>query len=491
MKKSLFQQLVLYEYRYLIGYVFLFALTAYAMFWRLGTLVPGLNEIEIEQATFSNNLSHLIDNPTDILYRLLQWVSFYVVPDPIIATRMASAIFGALSVLLIYKIIKIKFSSKIAIVCSIVFATSSWVLSYARFAHPSISTVFMITALMYVAYKAYENRDIWHFLAMALVVGLGLYHRWFIYFAILGVIVSWPILREINHHIAKKTKIIVLISMGLLIAPLVFAGVRDTSIFSTILNLPGAFPAPLTMLENLQVALAHVFWETRDFPALYLGNVPMMDIFSASMVALGLYHLDYEISKTLSRYVLSGFGLSFLILALNPDPFAISILIPFTYILLAAGFIMIVSQWNEIFPKNPIARTIAFIPLSVLIISVVAYHNERYFIAWPRTPEVIAQYPESIGRLNEYIQNAGKNVIVIGSEDESDTFEVVTRTYNEVQYISLESNVSIISADKALLTPIAEENLSEELREQLPPIRRTLSSSSSLESTLFYVYTNE
>lgn len=491
MKRTLLQQLILYEYRYIIGYIALVLITLYAMFWRLGTLVPGLNQIEIDQALLSTDLGSLVDNPLDPLFRFLQWVSFGVVNDPLVATRLSSAVLGVGCVVLMYKVITLKFSARIGIVSSIIFASSSWLLSYARFGHPAIATVFLLTALIFTAYKAYETRSVPWLVALALVCSVGLYHRWFVYFFIIGAIVSLPVIKEQAHLTKKRTKQI-FVAVGLIVVlPLVIALFRNPELARVLLNLPDAFPSPADLLTNAQESIAHVFWASRDFPALHLGSVPMLDIFSAAMVALGLYHLDHEISKTLSRFVLVSFVFSFGLLTINPDPFAYAVLIPFTYVLLAAGFIMLNGQWNEIFPKNPVARTAAFLPLTVLVLSVMAYHNERYFLAWPRTTEVIQQYPEAIGRLNGFIKENSDQLVVIGVPEEEATYEIVTRTYDGVQFISTDTDVQILSAQTAVITPEADPMIPEAVRDQLPPVRRLLSSSSSFESTLFVVYSQE
>ncbi|MDX1765620.1 MAG: glycosyltransferase family 39 protein [Candidatus Saccharimonadales bacterium] len=491
MKRSLFQQLILYEYRYFIGYLVLIGVALYSMFWRLGTLVPGLNQEEVIQASLSTDMSSFIDAPLDPLFRLLQWLSYTVAPDPLIAARLPGALLGLLTIYLMYKVVTLKFSARIGIVTSIIFGMSSWLLSYARFSHPSISTVFLITALIYVSYKVFESRNLRRLLLLSLVVAVGLYHRYFVYFLLLGVVVSWPVLKELRHKIPKRTQRIAVVAMVLLVSPLVVAIVRDPEILRTLLNLPQTMPGLGEIWSNAQDSISHIFWQSQAYPALYLGDLPMLDIFSAAMVALGLYHLDHEISRTLSRYILSGFVLGLLILTLNPDPFAFAIMIPFVYVLLAAGYIMLVGQWNEIFPKNPIARMAAFLPLTILVISVLLYHHERYFRAWPRTPEVIQEYPESIGRLNSYIKTLDHNVLVIGLPEEASTYEVVTRTYDQVQFISTESAVTVLSAKTAIVTPRANPLLLDNVRDQLPPVRKILSSSSSFESTLFITYTQQ
>jgi len=491
MKRTLFQQLILYEYRYFIGYLVLIGVAFYSMFWRLGTLVPGLHEVEVAEASLSTDLGSFLDAPLDPLFRLLQWLSFSVVPDPLLAARLPGAILGVLTIYLMYKIVTLKFSARIGIVTSIIFGMSSWLLSYARFGHPSIATVFLLSALIYVSYKVFESRNLPRLLLLSLIVAVGLYHRYFVYFLLLGVVVSWPVLKELRHRMNKKTQRIAGGALVVLIAPLIVAIFRDPDLLNTLLNLPESFPGPGELLSNAQDSISHVFWQSKVYPTLYLGDLPMLDIFSAAMVALGLYHLDHEISRTLSRYVLSGFVLGLLLLTLNPDPFAFAVLIPFVYILLAAGYIMLVGQWNEIFPKNPIARMAAFLPLTILVFSVIVYHHERYFQAWPRTPAVIQEFPESIGRLNSHIKSLDHNVLVIGLPEETSTYEVVTRTYDQVQFISTESMVSVLSAKTAIVTPRANALLPDNIRDQLPPVRKILSSSSSFESTLFITYTQQ
>ena len=56
MKTRTLKQLVLYNYRYIFGYLIVFLFSIYFLGWRLGSLVPGLAPLEIVTAAANTNL---------------------------------------------------------------------------------------------------------------------------------------------------------------------------------------------------------------------------------------------------------------------------------------------------------------------------------------------------------------------------------------------------------------------------------------------------
>lgn len=70
---------------------------------------------------------------------------------------------------------------------------------------------------------------------------------------------------------------------------------------------------------------------------------------------------------------------------------------PFLYIIAAAGIALLLQQWFTVFPKNPFARSVGVVLISICISASVAYNLHRYFIAWPHTPEVIREFQQPLG----------------------------------------------------------------------------------------------
>ena len=68
------------------------------------------------------------------------------------------------------------------------------------------------------------------------------------------------------------------------------------------------------------------------------------------------------------------------------------LMVPFLYLLIAEGMTLVLREWREVFPRNPIARFIGTILVSIAVLTTGLYHMNRYYIAWHNFPETRAIY---------------------------------------------------------------------------------------------------
>ena len=65
---------------------------------------------------------------------------------------------------------------------------------------------------------------------------------------------------------------------------------------------------------------------------------------------------------------------------------SISILMPFIYVLVAAGIGLLLDRWQKVFPRNVIAQAVGVGLVSLAVIAVSWYGLRHYFVAWPNAP---------------------------------------------------------------------------------------------------------
>ncbi len=65
------------------------------------------------------------------------------------------------------------------------------------------------------------------------------------------------------------------------------------------------------------------------------------------------------------------------------------ILIPTIYILASLGIAHMINSWLDVFPRNPLARNVGVGIICTVVAFTSFYHLNRYFVAWPNTPETI------------------------------------------------------------------------------------------------------
>jgi len=200
------------------------------------------------------------------------------------------------------------------------------------------------------------------------------------------------------------------------------------------------------------------------------------------MFVLGFYYLDHEISRSLTQFMLFGLVAFLLILGINPLPGNLLLLIPLIYILVAAGLVMLFSQWYEIFPRNPIARMAVFMPTIILLGAVIWYHHTRYFVAGPSSPVTVAVFPPLSPTIKEFVDLAGegRESVILTTDEETQIALASVRLYPHVQITSVAS--AAIGQPNLAITSSAYEQLN---NEQLRQANRAdlLPLSSSLSTT--------
>jgi hypothetical protein len=416
-------QFVLYRYRYGIGMFVLFAAAIFLLTFRLGTLVTGISNPEALQGLSSDSLKDIIRNPIFAPYKILQWISINILGTTVMALRIPSIIFGAASVVMLYDIFRHWHKQRIAILGSLFFVTSSWFLSYARLGVSSISLTFFILILLWAGtnlHHAPVRR--WPFLVMAGAVAFSLYVPYMLYFLIAGVALHRYAVKRYLWHLSRTERLIGVGILGVVIAPLLYAMISDPSLVKVYFGIPQILPTIKEYLVSISNTLGYIFWRSPENPIYHLGTLPMLDIFTATMAALGVYQYEKQLNQHRTKWLFIGSLVLVMTLAIASQVEAFVALAPLVYIFAATGVVTLLVQWYEIFPKNPVARTAGLLPIIFLLLIVTNYHGNRYFIAWARSPETQAQFNRDTTYLRDAIVSGeAKRVVVVANEDQHTT----------------------------------------------------------------------
>ena len=140
----------------------------------------------------------------------------------------------------------------------------------------------------------------------------------------------------------------------------------------------------MTLLKQFAAVPVHLFIRGPQYPELWLGKAPILDVFALVACILGIYFYLTHWKASRSRYlaVLALFG--FVLVGLG-GPVGLSILVPLLYMAVATGLAYLLRDWLKTFPNNPLARSLG-IGLVVFAVTLSCLYNYRaYFIAWPHT----------------------------------------------------------------------------------------------------------
>jgi hypothetical protein len=169
------------------------------------------------------------------------------------------------------------------------------------------------------------------------------------------------------------------------------------------LGIGAELPSIAGFFGNIFDVVQHILWSSQNNPEFHLGPLPMLDIFTSTMAALGLYHYEQHHNLLRTRFIMYSFAILLIALGLSDNETNYFILAPIIYILSATGIVTLLTQWNKIFPINPFARTLGLLPLAFAILMTSQYHLDRYFSAWALNPMVREVYAVEPILLNDAI----------------------------------------------------------------------------------------
>lgn len=366
-------------------YVIAFCALASVLFFRLGTLVPGLSEIEITAINASSSLGAIINNPLNAPHKLGQLAAMTIGLDGAVAMRAVSALFATGSAFLFFTIMRYWLTLRIAFLGTTMFVTSSWFLHTARYATPDILLSGVLALVACGLWLRFSKRRSLTWVITGLITALCLYIPGLIWFVFGFMIWQSPVIAKELRRTPPLALILSAVVFILLLAPLVSAVARDTNLLKTLVGLPNDFVGWQAFGVNLLSVPVQLFARGPDNPAIWLGRLPVLDVFSIAMFGLGIYGFYFRRRLDRIKLLAGAFLLGTILIALG-GPVSLMILIPFIYIVIASGLSLMLQRWFTVFPRNPLAQGVGFFILTIAVLLSVAYNGARYFVAWPAAP---------------------------------------------------------------------------------------------------------
>lgn len=370
---------------YLIGIVYLLVL----LFFRNEQLHPSLTPAEL--ATQSPTLHSILYSVVNGPYKVINYAIIYLSPNhnhlDIFELRSFTVIIGFLMMLAFFSVLKHRYTSFIALSGTLLFATSTWILNITRLATPEIllcGSIFLVWAGQF-AQKTKHDR-----IAAAVLVcvaSIFLYTPGFIFIIALEFIWMRKFLINLFRSLPAWLKACLIVISLALVFPILWGGIHDPRQLALLAGFQTHLSSPSVYLKNFYELPINLFYKGPSNPIIWLGRLPIFDVFEIVLLILGAYMIwqnkKLEYSRLISAILVIGWAL----VTLGGDV-TLSILIPILYLVIAIGLSELLSQWYEIFPRNPLARTVGLSLLSVAILLSCYYQTARYFVAWPDSPTI-------------------------------------------------------------------------------------------------------
>lgn len=364
----------------------------FLIFFGMGSVTPGFSTTEIASHSNSSSLSAIWANPLNVLFKLVLWVPIALGNDSVILTRVVAGAFAVLSVGLFYFIVYGLFSRRIAVVTSLLFATSSGFLHAAHLGTPLVLQIFsLLTLVALVPMYLITKRKVLSLYLTAIVIAVTLYTPGMFWFVAIGIAVLNKRLFTALRGLAVKHQIIIsFITIGL-IAPLIWAIYKQPSLALTSLALPNTLPTWADIASRTSDFATSLFWSGTGPAEIMLVGAPLLSMVEFGLIFIGL-GLQFTRPRLKSNFFVVGATVLVLLLISLGGALDYVSLTPIFGLLMAGGIFYLFKQWYKVFPVNPVAHVVGVLLMFILIATPVFYHLQAFFVAWPHSTATHAAF---------------------------------------------------------------------------------------------------
>lgn len=368
------------------------------LIFKLGSLTGGLSDSELAtQQMLSNDklgLSIVAREALFLPYTFMQFLLQYTPFTGPTSIRSIGVLFGLLGAAGMFYIFRKWYTIRIAILGTILFATSSWFLHTARYADESAS--YLLVPLLIAAMIALQGKTRSRpTITAAVIFGMAmLYLPGLVLFIIPALVIKRKVIIASLKLQPLWYKIVLGVTATIMLIPMLLSLIKpipgQSTSLENLLSLIG-FPGTNldginTMLITLRDSIGGIFVYNTSGPIFVPGHVPWFDVCTTVLAIIGI--VQFARYWRLDRSKLIGIvGLLSLILIALGGAVSSVILLPFLFLFVVEGLKWLLETWLEIFPRNPFARSFAIIVVCILTASIVSYHVNKYYLAWARAPE--------------------------------------------------------------------------------------------------------
>ncbi|HUD06804.1 MAG TPA: hypothetical protein VMR34_02855 [Candidatus Saccharimonadales bacterium] len=376
----------------LMGLIGLFAF----LWFRLASITKGFSpselavhtQLESHTYTILYFWHHLLNAPYTFGLGLIE--HFHL--DGPLAIRSIGTFFGFLTVILFFYLTWRWFGNLVAVLATVIFADNFWFLLSTRdgtdISLYGLAVMLMVACGLIIRRKSHRNLNI---LGLVVITAVLIYIPGMIWFLALGAIFQRKHILEELKSLSAKYQLLLFIVFLVIVAPMLYSIYSTPSIAKQLIGLPMNSIGYHQKISNFIHYPLSLFINGSYLQGGSIGRLPLLDIFSDVMLALGIYWSF--VAHRLDRTKLIAFGilLGWILSSLGGDV-PTFVTMPFIFLLIAAGIAYLLKQWFSVFPRNPLARSTGTVLVCLAVASVAFYHYDQYFVAWPHTITTLQTY---------------------------------------------------------------------------------------------------
>lgn len=379
------------SWRVTVVYFLFISTLVVALSFQLFSLQGGFSAAEVQYAASRLSISDIFFEPSfapvTIVHYLLSEFPFI---EPEITIRLGGVIIAVIAILGFFFLVNKWLGTKVAVLSTVLFAMSATTLSLSRIATPYTGVLlFPLFLLMCLHLKNVRSGG----LAIISIVVLAslIYIPGFIWLLLAGIIWQRRQLKKTFKRLYLSTKTLALVLALTALTPLIFATVRNPAFGLDVLGLNTNVASLLEFGQNIAAALSHFFINSDAGQTYNLGSLPVFDIATLTFFVLGLvYYLkNWQLDRV--KIIFVSILIFMILIGLGGSVNQFFLTGPF-YIIVSSGLAYLMRVWFNVFPKNPLAKLFSLSMVIIIVAFTSIYHLQRYFIAWPRSPETRQEF---------------------------------------------------------------------------------------------------
>jgi hypothetical protein len=421
MKQNVLSEVLLYRYRYIIGYL-LFALVLIGSLY-MSFHIPGQLTIPEQKSAVTSATISLQDptakNIIDLPYHLMQKASLHFFDITNLGIKLPSLIIAGLSAIgLLWLLRRWLLRDSIAIFTICIFVALKLFLSTAQEGVPLIMMVFWLIFVLLFALKfTANNKSIIWGLLLTISLTLSLYTPLTIYVVVclLAASLLHPHLRYVVGTTPKLNMALFVTVGAVLVAPLVYAVFKEPLIMATLAGWPDNSVTFELLRQNIKDILKafFFFWQPQLTAT---GLTPVVGTASFVLIILGTLNLMRDHHSARSYMLLMTLPIVALPSVFNPD-FLIILSVPLL-LLFGLGIETLLDEWYKLFPHNPYARVTALVPMIILLASIMIGNLTYYLNGYRYSPDLARYYSFDLSLARETLTKYPNSTLVTASIDQ-------------------------------------------------------------------------
>ncbi len=385
LKPSLSRNFMADKWRFILSLLFVVVAASLILLPKLGSLIPATTQAEQPYTLNISVKENLIEYPFFLPERAIQAALLYTSNGSGTYLRLVSVIFAVISLVLMYWLLSIWYTRRVALLSILMLGTSGLFLHQARWAEPEVMYLTVIPTILVgtILLKKKRYDHLWPLTIFALTMLLYLPGAWVL--VTFFLLLNYKKIHKTFKYLSNSLRFTSLLALIIPLLPLSYSFWKSPWLLTTWVGLPEQGLNAQAVLRNLYEIPKQLFVTGPDDPLRWLSGTPVLDAITIALTVIGIYSFRSGLYPLRWR-VLGMLSLVSIVLISLGGPVSLSLLLPLVYIFAGNGLALLLQQWFTIFPRNPFARGVGISAVVILVLVACSYQLTRYYIAWPHAP---------------------------------------------------------------------------------------------------------